>query len=70
VTILNGGLAFVKAGGTATAAVIDGGTLELAVGASLGTGAVTFGSTGSDGRVTFDGARCPTRSVASPLEIR
>ena len=54
-TILNGGLAFVKAGGTATAAVIDGGTLELAVGASLGTGAVTFGSTGSDGRVTFDG---------------
>ena len=54
-SIANGGFEFVSAGGTSSAVTINGGTLELQAGASLGTGPVTFGGAGLDGRLTIGG---------------
>jgi autotransporter passenger strand-loop-strand repeat protein len=58
----DGGTERVASGGSAIGTTISGsGVMEavdggvLGSGASLGTGAVTFGTAGSDGRLTFDG---------------
>src|SRR6516225_4185519 len=61
-TISSDGFEFVASGGAALGTIISGGTLELAVGASAGSAAITFA--GSDGTLQIDdGTSMPSNVI-------